>query len=93
MDAFCFKWSILAAFHHKEVSHQNRCITYSYNKFDDGRYDFSMLTFPINVEDIQHFERKNNISINVYGVEQKGFRKNPNIITEDEIELLIRKGH
>ena len=29
-----------------------------------------MLTFPVKITDISKFERKNNISVNVYGVDE-----------------------
>ena len=69
-DLQCFKWSVLAALHKNEVQNHHKCDTYSYKKFDNGQYDFSMLSFPVKVKDIHKFEKKNNISINVYGVEQ-----------------------
>ena len=68
-DELCFKWSILVAFHHKDSSN-NKNSVYSYTKYDNENYDFSMLTFPVKITDISKFERKNNISVNVYGVDE-----------------------
>ena len=79
-DFACFKWSVLAALHNEELKH-NRTKTFSYAKFDDGRYDFSMLTYPVALKDIHKFVKKNNFSINVFGVEKRSVRED-----EDEDE-------
>ena len=57
--------------HRKDVNHHRHCETFAYKEFDNGQYDYSMLTFPVKIKDIHKFEKKNNISINVYGAEKK----------------------
>ena len=64
-DHQCFKWSILSSVidiqsHPERMSH--------YKKLDPEDYglDFSGITFPTPLKQIQKFEKKNNISINVY---------------------------
>ena len=62
----CFKWAVLAALH-PTADHSNRMVNYlPYVNL----YDFSSLTFPVPLSSIASFTAKNNISVNVYGVEE-----------------------
>ena len=65
-DLYCFKWSVLAALH-EPTNHKN--LTYSYTKYQQ-EYDYSGLRFPVSLNQIKIFENKNNVSINVYGVQE-----------------------
>ena len=62
-DNFCFKWCVLAKLfpikvHPERISH--------YKPFEN-KLDFSGLTFPMSIEDIDRFEEQNPpISVNVY---------------------------
>ena len=44
---------------------------YHYKNLED-RLDYTMLTYPITLNDVDKFERKNNISINVIGRNKSG---------------------
>ena len=66
-DEECLKWAITAGLHHKEIkSHPERIsnlVGYANN------YNWSGLKFPLTINEIDKFEKNNNISIYVLGVE------------------------
>ena len=67
-DAYCFKWSVLAALH-QPTSKTQRNLTSSYTAYE-SKYDFSGLKFPVSLRQISIFENKNNLSVNVYGIDE-----------------------
>ena len=66
-DEQCFKWAVLAAVFPVQ-KHAQRVSKYTDHEAD---LDWSGLTFPVTLPDILKFERRNQISINVYGWEEK----------------------
>ena len=48
-----------------------RVSSYTYCEVQEGGPDFSMLKFPLTLRSIGKFEEKNNISVNVYAVDEK----------------------
>ena len=68
-DDHCFKWSILAQLHpvHRK-DNPNRVSNYVQY---ESSYDWSMISSPTPISDIIKFEKKNNISINVFGWEDE----------------------
>ena len=68
-DEECFKWAVIATLHHEEIkSHPERIsklITFEDNCYWGG------LEFPLPIKRIIKFERKNDVSITVLGVEGK----------------------
>ncbi|XP_044578876.1 uncharacterized protein LOC123261350 [Cotesia glomerata] len=65
-DEYCFLWCVVAAIHPPRTSHRER--TTSYPHFSEVlKYDG--INFPIQIRDIAKFEKMNNLSINVYGLE------------------------
>ena len=64
-DEYCFLWSIMAALH--PVTN-NGHKTSSYPHFST-ELNYEGIHFPINFHDIPKFEKLNNLSINVYGIE------------------------
>ena len=75
-DNKCFQWSVLAGLE-KPTSKSQKHQTYSYTKYVyENKYDFTMLSLPVPLKDIPKFEQSNNISINVYGVDEKKSSKN-----------------
>ena len=64
-DEECFKWSVIAGLDHKEIkSHPERM---SNLKRFANNYDWSGLEYPVTINKISEFEKKNGI-INVLGV-------------------------
>ena len=64
-DECCFKWSVLAHLHPVHwKDNANRVSHYTQYEAD---LDWSMVSFPTSLSDIAKFEKKNNISINVFG--------------------------
>ena len=61
----CFRWAILAGMHPVDV-HADRSGKYIEHI---GKYDFSSLSFPILLQSVGPFAPRNNLSINVYGVD------------------------
>ena len=59
----CFKWAVLAGLH-PVSAHPNRM-----DEVHAGKYNLSSLCFPVPLSSIASFATKNNLSINVYGVE------------------------
>ena len=57
----CFKWTVLAGMHPVDA-HGDRTIQYTEH---ESKYQFSSLHFPVPLS----FATANNISINVYGVD------------------------
>ncbi|XP_036146043.1 uncharacterized protein LOC118646698 [Monomorium pharaonis] len=69
-DNACFAWSVVAALHPAE-RHSDRVSSYPHYS---TVLNFGDIEFPIALKDIKKFERlNNNISINVYGVEEDRF--------------------
>ena len=68
-DLECFKWAFLAA-RHKPTSPTNQCEVFSYREYEN-LYDWSMLSFPVSLDQIEKFEEKNNVSIHVFAVYHK----------------------
>ena len=65
----CFLWSILALLHPVQYrNHPNRV-----SKYQEYEHELNMsrIEYPINIKDIGRFEHQNNISVNVYGCEDK----------------------
>lgn len=84
-DQYCFKWAVISALMHQDVGEESnlsvknirnpqRVSTYM-GKEEEYNLDFSGLSFPVNPCDIKIFEKKNNISINVYMVEESEYGK------------------
>lgn len=65
-DQECFKWSVLSAFAPAEKNNER---VNKYNKIDPAtlNLDFSKTPYPTSLQDIARFEKRNNMSINVYG--------------------------
>ena len=65
----CFLWSILALLHPVQYrNHPNRVSKYQEY---EHKLNMSRIEYPIDIKDIGRFEHQNNISVNVYGCEDK----------------------
>ena len=87
-DEECFKWAIIAADKWMDIdSHPERVS--NFREFADN-YDWSGLEFPVSLKQIGKFEAKNNISVNVLGLEGKDIfiLRNSNR-SDREINLLM----
>ena len=64
-DEKCFIWSILASLHLvQRRNHQFRVLKYQ-------EYERELIKYPVYIKDISKFGHQNNISVNVYGCEDK----------------------
>ena len=87
-DEECFKWAIIAADKWMDIdSHLERVS--NLREFADN-YDWSGLEFPVSLKQIGKFEAKNDISVNVLGLEGKDIYILRNSNRSDrEINLLM----
>ena len=67
-DTKCFQWSVLAALHEPRAKKGPKNLVSCYSKYVKD-YNFNMLQFPVPIKDIAKFEKQNNVSVNVYGLE------------------------
>ena len=59
-----------------------------------GKYDFSSLSFPVPLQHVGPFALRNNISINVYGVDDDKeviylLRVSPTLVPDTHVDLLL----
>ena len=86
-DEECFKWSVIAA---EKVGMKDPQRVSNLRKFIDN-YDWSGLEFPVSIKNIEKFETRNNISVNVLAVEGRDIyihRKGRRMMGQ-EINLLM----
>lgn len=69
IDHKCFLWALLACFYPVEHSSDR---TSSYPKFLDNPFNLAGIRFPTPLDDISKFEKQNDISVNVYGIDNDG---------------------
>jgi len=69
-DQKCFMWSILAALHPIQGQHNNPNRVGNYTSYQD-ELDLTNIPFPVRVADVPKFEKKNDISVNVFGYERQ----------------------
>ena len=79
----CFKWAVLAGMHPA-------------SDHSDSKYDFSSLHFPVATSSIGSFAVKNNLSINVYGIDNDKkviypLRVTEAVIAGRHVDLLLRE--
>ena len=67
----CFKWAVIAALHYVDIRPHPKRI--SNLRRLEANYDWSGLEFPLSIKGICEFEKKNDVIINVSGVEEKKF--------------------
>ena len=88
-DQQCFKWSVLAALFPVDKDSQR---VSKYTQHED-KLDWTGLTFPVSLQDIPKFERRNHISVNVYGFDVKTsvhlLQKSQLIDNKQHIDLLL----
>ena len=66
-DEECFKWAVIAALHLEEIRSHPESIS-NLTRFEDN-YDWGGLTFSLPINRISAFEKRNDVSANVLGVE------------------------
>ena len=88
-DEECFKWAVIAGLNHKEIkSHPERV---SDLKRFANNYDWSGLEHPVAINEIDKFEKKNGIPVNVLGVKGQQIcicRKNK-LTNRESVNLLL----
>ena len=68
-DEECFKWAIITADKRMDIESHPKRVS-NLREFADN-YFWSELEFPVSIKDIGKFEIKNNVSVNVLGLEGK----------------------
>ena len=89
----CFKWAGLAAWMHPAMDNPNRMEN---DVVHAGEYDFSSLCFPVPLSTIASFSTKNNLSINIYGVEDEKkviypLRVTEAVVAGRHVDLLLQE--
>lgn len=84
-DNECFKWAILSALHPIGQNMRNPGRLSHYRKYD-GELNFNGLSFPIAPKQVKVFEKQNDVSVNLYILEnvKKNFIVAPIHITEQK---------
>lgn len=97
-DDECFKWCLLAHQIIKDESVHDKTkleLVNKLKKYQNNKYDFSKVDFPMKINKIKSFEKLNNMSINIYMCENKSIY--PVQICElekkDHVDLLLHNGH
>ena len=92
-DDQCFKWAVLSSMHEYKNANQ-----VSHYKKHDKELDFTGIEFPVSVDDIPKFERKNNIAISAYELQDddvssmRPWRVAP-VSDKPLVNLMLYKGH
>ena len=93
-DNMCFKYAVLAGLY-KPTDPLNPSLLSSYiaHETAEDAPDFSMLTYPVSLREIDKFERVNDISVNVYGVEEYRVKKkkNQNTPVKEEVQVGVKR--
>ena len=95
-DQKCFLYCVLAGLFPQK---QRRNDFLQYQKLED-RINTASLTYPVRIDKIHHFERSNDLSINVYKLVKKDkdhlskcTRVSKNCAANSHLNLLLYKGH
>ena len=88
----CFKWAVLAGMH--PVGKQENLNRMSKYEEHVNKYDFSSLRFPVPLSSIASFATTNNLSFNVYGVENDQIviyplRVSQTVVADRHVDLLL----
>ena len=90
-DKECFKWSVIAV-EHVGIKDPQRIS--NLRKFMDN-YDWSGLEFPVSIKNIEKFETRNNISVNLLAVESRDIyihRKGQKVGREINLLMVSKDG-
>lgn len=86
-DQECFKWAMLAGLHiNCNLSDRENMSSYSGTCVCMVTLNFENVTFPMDIKKISHFEIKNDVSINIYGVNENNTIIGPLHYTKDKKE-------
>ena len=69
LDEKCFKWSIIAALKWEEIDRDHQRV--SKLRRYEGEFDWSVMSFPVSTKDINKFEVRNIICVNVLALHGK----------------------
>ena len=85
-DEQCFKWAILSALFPagKDAQRVGKYVQY------EDKMDWTGLTFPVTLDKIRFFERRNNLSVNVYGCDIKKERCQPYLLQKSTMGEMER---
>ena len=85
-DNRCFEYAIIASQHYTEIDQNSAKRPGQYTKWL-GKYNFDGCSMPMEINDINKFEKNNNMSINVYHIEHDGKMITPLRISQQEKKL------
>ena len=74
-DEECFKWTVIAALHHKEIKKDHQRI--SRLRPYENQHNWEGLEFPVSIKKIDNFEKNNpDIAVNVLFNNKKNQKRN-----------------
>ena len=85
-DDKCFEYSVIASQHFSLIDKNNGSRPEQYKRWI-GKYNFEGCSQPMKLEDINKFEKNNNMAINVYHIKSDGTLITPLRITQQEVRL------
>ena len=88
-DNQCFKWAVTRALN--SVKDHSECIDTKIIKSTE-KYNWDGITFPVNLKQIDRFEKNPTISVNVFGYEKKNvtiLRKSETYKRANIVDLLL----
>ena len=84
-DEKCFEYSLIASRIYHSVKNVHRAS--SYKDYIGKMFDFRGCSQPMKLEDVNKFEKNNNIAINIYHIKSNGTLITPLRITQQEVRL------
>ena len=69
LDEKCFKWSVIAGLKWEEIDSNHQCV--SKLRGYENEFDWSGMSYPVSTKDINKFETRNRIGINVLALNGK----------------------
>lgn len=95
-DQSCFEYSILASLHYHDLPHKkNADRPASYRQWFGKELDMRGMSEPVQIAEIDKFEKNNKLSVNVWLISEKGGSVDPLRISENDyrvVDLLLIEG-
>ena len=100
-DNFCFKWSVICALMNQEMEEMQQVakiknaqrVQKYINKEEYFKLDFNGISFPVSPMDIKLFEKKNNISVNLYMISESEKIRGKKICVAQASSIKKQKRH
>ena len=85
-DERCFEYAIIASQHYQEIDQKNGSNPSQYTKWL-GKYNFKSCQQPMQLDDVDKFEKNNQMGINIFHIKADGQLISPLRITQQDMKL------